>query len=278
MSDRDAADYLRLSPSGTASASDFWRYDGAIRAFGGQIIAHAIMSCGRHVPAGFSLHSIHLHFLKPGSMVETDYVIKPLRVGRSYAVYQAIAVESGDKHIASAVLSFCKKESGPWLHADVMPTTLLRPPPTEPLVWPSVVPADDSGRRWYVSWSPELDGSGAELNASSPPLAHAAALAFLSDHYFLASGFMADARVREAFDLNFMASLDHAFFLHEPSFDASRPMLYESDCTYAASGRALVRGKLWAVDSGKLIASTVQEGVLRAQAKTEATALEHSRL
>ena len=50
-------------------------------------------------------------------------------------------------------------------------------------------------------------------------------------------------------------------------YDESAKLLYEADSPFAAAGRALVRGRRWDYASGKLVASTVQEGVFRVESR-----------
>jgi acyl-CoA thioesterase-2 len=59
----------------------------------------------------------------------------------------------------------------------------------------------------------------------------------------------------------FMASLDHAMWFHRP-FRADEWLLYAQDTPTATSGRGLGRGLLFD-RSGTLVASAVQEGVVR---------------
>ena len=59
----------------------------------------------------------------------------------------------------------------------------------------------------------------------------------------------------------FMASLDHAMWFHRP-FRADDWLLYAQDAPTASGGRGLSRGLVYATD-GRLVASVVQEGVIR---------------
>ena len=62
-----------------------------------------------------------------------------------------------------------------------------------------------------------------------------------------------------------LTSLDHTVHFHcrtTPQSAVSGWLLYQSDSPFAASGRALVRGKLW-TSAGAHLATTMQEGVMR---------------
>jgi acyl-CoA thioesterase-2 len=58
-----------------------------------------------------------------------------------------------------------------------------------------------------------------------------------------------------------LASLDHAMWFHR-AFAADDWLLYVQDSPSAAGGRGFCRGMLFARD-GRLVASTVQEGLMR---------------
>jgi acyl-CoA thioesterase-2 len=223
----ESADYLRLSPDGVAELADWWPNNDSPRAFGGQIIGHAIMACGRVAPAGSSVHSVHVHFLRPGLKVDTRYEVTPVREGRSYALYRVDGVEVGtDRQIASAVVSFCRPEAGAQLHTDAMPTCEELPTAVADVYaseFPHARPGDTTLRRWSMRWT-QGDGAGGRLSASSSVLAHAAAVGFLSDWAFLLALKTAYEERGAAFHMT--ASLDHALHFHAPSFDATAPLLY----------------------------------------------------
>lgn len=285
----DGSDYLRLQARDAstcfANGHDWFKFDGADRAveqraFGGQLIAHCIMAAARDTPEGWSCHSCHIHFLREGRMVYTNYVVAQVRTGRSYALIRVDGFEDAGRQVVSAMVSFCRPECGPTVPACPIPTGLLPYPEACRRFgaherWPQAIPADHSGRRWYVAWE-HVDGRGCPLNDRSAPIAHAAALGFLSDFNFLWFAYQRARRLE--YDLRMLASLDHVLHIHEAAFDASQPMLYEVDAPFAAGGRALVRGRLWSVGMQTLIASTTQEGVLRLQARRSPTGNDLSKL
>jgi acyl-CoA thioesterase-2 len=63
-----------------------------------------------------------------------------------------------------------------------------------------------------------------------------------------------------------MASLDHAMWFHHP-FDMSDYVLYAMDSPSSSGGRGFNRGEVFTRD-GKLVASVVQEGLMRPRDKT----------
>jgi acyl-CoA thioesterase-2 len=58
-----------------------------------------------------------------------------------------------------------------------------------------------------------------------------------------------------------MASLDHALWFHRP-FRVDEWLLYSCESPTAQGARGLVRGQMFG-PSGKLVASSAQEGLLR---------------
>lgn len=58
-----------------------------------------------------------------------------------------------------------------------------------------------------------------------------------------------------------VATIDHSMWFHRP-FDLNEWLLYSVESTSASSARGFVRGEFWN-QQGVLVASTVQEGVIR---------------
>jgi acyl-CoA thioesterase-2 len=58
-----------------------------------------------------------------------------------------------------------------------------------------------------------------------------------------------------------MASLDHSMWFHEP-FDISDWLLYTMDSPSASGARGFNRGEIY-TETGKLVASVTQEGLMR---------------
>ena len=125
-------------------------------------------------------------------------------------------------------------------------------------LWRACTPVDDTGLRWRLAWDGPIN----------TPLQQVAALAFLSDLNFI---WAAHATHRDECDVAFITSLDHALFLHATAIDATAPLIYEMASPFAGVGRALVRGTLWEASSGRLLASTVQEGVLRVKPRSSSS-------
>ena len=74
------------------------------------------------------------------------------------------------------------------------------------------------------------------------------------------------AHGRTLFEPEFaVASLDHALWFHRP-FRADDWLLYVQDSPNTAGGRGMARGLIYARD-GRLVASVMQEGLIRTTAR-----------
>jgi acyl-CoA thioesterase-2 len=92
------------------------------------------------------------------------------------------------------------------------------------------------------------------------PLLHAATLAYASDLTLLASAAYAH-RLRMDDPRLVTASIDHAMWFHRP-VRVDSWLLHDQESPSASGGRGLGRGRVFSTD-GSLVATTVQEGLLR---------------
>jgi acyl-CoA thioesterase 8 len=98
-----------------------------------------------------------------------------------------------------------------------------------------------------------------------------AMIAYISDFQFIGTASRAVGLTRVSTPrLGMLASLDHSthFYPLPDNFDPSSPILHvmEGVITCVASGRGVVRGLIYTED-GVLIATTLQEGVVRADTR-----------
>ena len=115
------------------------------------------------------------------------------------------------------------------------------------------------------------------------PAAHLAALAYVSDSWFVgtvarAHGLppygtppphQADLPLEEQKEVAMMVSLDHTVYFHRPrAVRADRWMLSEMETPWSGDGRGLVMQRIWARD-GALVATCVQEGLARVRPREE---------
>ena len=92
------------------------------------------------------------------------------------------------------------------------------------------------------------------------PRIHRYVLGYASDYNFLPTSVHPHGKNIWSKDFQ-IATIDHAMWFHRPfSFDDW--LLYSMESPSASNGRGLVRGKIFN-QQGELVASTVQEGVIR---------------
>ncbi len=253
---------------------------GPLRVYGGQVAGQALVAAGRTVDPVRTVHSLHGYFVRPGDPSEPiTYNVEKVRDGRSFSVRRSVAVQHG-KPIFFMSASFQRAESGldhqmdapldvpPPEDVPTMPERLARFPERlgiwgiiprpmdvryvgEPgWVRPGDRPADDRQRVWM-----RIDGK-----LPDDPLLHACALAFCSDLTLLDAVLSTHGEVWGPGGF-IGASLDHALWFHRP-FRADEWFLYDCWSPSASGSRGLANGRMFTRD-GRLIASAVQEGLLR---------------
>ena len=234
------------------------------RLYGGQIMAQALMAGGRTVPSDLRVHSLHGYFLRPGDP-KVPAVIRDERArdGRSFATRRILVTQRGEA-IFNMDASFQVVESGLSHQAD-MPD--LQPPMEEK------IPAAlyDAA---FVTWRHEFRRLQSE--SPQPPeqfvwfkptgqvprddLIAACLLVFESDNVLIGTARLPH---RGSFKREHMqvASLDHAMWFHRP-LELNQWLLYAIDSPSASHARGFARGNIFSA-SGDLLASTVQEGLIR---------------
>jgi len=234
------------------------------RLYGGQIMAQALVAAARTVTAERAPHSLHGYFLKPGDpRVPAVIEVERIRDGRSFATRRVVVIQHGHA-IFNLDASFQIVEQG-LDHQVPMPD---RQPPEEA----RIIPALKDGP--FITWrhdhrrlrseepQPPLQDVWFRANGTLPddPVLHAALLVYESDNALLATSRLPH---RGRFDREKMqvASLDHAMWFHRIA-RADQWLLYALDSPSASGGRGLNRGAIYTAD-GMLVASTVQEGLIR---------------
>ena len=251
------------------------------RLFGGLVIAQALAATQRTVPADRFVQSLHAYFLRPGDpAVPVVYEVDRIRDGGSFTTRRVRAIQHGHSIFAMSA-SFHKQEAG-YEHQSQMPD--VPPPETLPGVsdllsaattdlpesmrayWRRERPIDvrivDASR--YMSREPREARQSIWLKANGPladnPYIHQAVLAYASDFTLLDTALVAHGKLLFDSDVQ-LASLDHAMWFHRP-FRADDWLLYVQDSPTASNARAYCRGAIFDRE-GRLVASTVQEGLMR---------------
>jgi acyl-CoA thioesterase-2 len=256
--------------------------------FGGQVVGQALSAAAQTVDAGRIVHSLHGYFMRAGDVRGSIvYQIDRLRDGKSFTTRRVVAVQEGEA-IFSLEASFHADEDG-LDHQDAMPevpapetlrserelgislaaelpphllarATAERPIEIRPLEprdprYPTAVPP--RRRAWYRAVDQLPDD----------PALHRYLLAYASDFAFLGTALDPHAMSWLTPGLQ-MASLDHVMWFHRP-FRLDDWLLYVVDSPSASGARGLVRGQFFD-RSGRLVASTAQEGLIRRRRPTSA--------
>ncbi|WP_114191568.1 acyl-CoA thioesterase II [Edaphovirga cremea] len=254
---------------------------GLRQVFGGQVVGQALYAAKQSVPAERGIHSFHSYFLRPGdTSMPIIYDVEVLRDGNSFSARRVQAVQNG-KPIFYMTASFQTQEEG-FEHQNTMPDV----PPPEELASESDIAASmahlipEKFRDKFTGQKPiemrpvkfhnPLVGTVEEptryvwfrANGAMPDdlRIHQYLLGYASDFHFLVTalqphgaGFL-EPRIQ-------IATIDHSMWFHRP-FRLDDWLLYAVESTSASGARGFVRGQFYSRD-GTLIASTVQEGVMR---------------
>ncbi|OQE25711.1 hypothetical protein PENFLA_c008G03530 [Penicillium flavigenum] len=304
-------------PSVFANKYPLWHPKGTRGIFGGITIAQSLSAAQETVNKAFDAHSMHCTFVFAGTaFASIHYHVEIVRDGRTFCTRAVRAIQN-NRTIFLATVSFARPplESITNIrHAERNPPTVPLPHDTgiesssneEPMGLPyinysvgmlhfnSSNPCDKRIRQWIKARG--------KISPQGGSRAHLAALAFMSDSYFLAGiphahniwGFV-NPPVTEFYDsedqlgmpspihttiprphlqggssvpdqshrVGMMVSLDHTIYFHNAKqFKADEWLLTEVKTDWADNGRGVVLQKIWAQD-GTLVASCTQEGVLR---------------
>jgi len=261
---------------------------GLKRVFGGQVVGQALNAAVRTVDAARKPHSLHGYFLRPGDLTRPIiYEVDPIRDGRSFATRRVVAKQKGEA-IFNASISFQSIEDGVSHQMDLpldvpMPETLrpdaeqaehlaktmkgvtvealraftlmfeeevvdLRTPNLLQLVKPGNYPPHYG---FWFKFNPAI---------GDDPIAHRTALAFISDKGLMTTG-LQPHKINHKTHRLIGASLDHAMWFH-CNIRVDQWIYYHIDSPRAARNRSYNRGSFY-TQSGELIASTAQEGLIR---------------
>ena len=255
--------------------------EGWQRVYGGQVLGQALAAAAATVGSDRPIHSLHGYFLLGGDPEhEIVYDIERIRDGGSFTTRRVRAVQH-DRAIFSMSASFHKQDSG-YDHQTAMPEVprpetlprakdlvsrmLAHLPENMRAYWDREHPIDvrivDPSR--YTSREPRAATQAVWLrtNGRLPdvPHIHQAVLAYASDFTLLDTALIAHGKLLFDRDIQ-LASLDHAMWFHRP-FRVDDWLLYAQDSPSAFGARGYCRGSIY--DSvGRLVASTVQEGLMR---------------
>ena len=256
---------------------------GSTRVFGGQVLAQSLAAAMQTVPEDRHVHSLHGYFVLPGDLaIPILFEVDRIRDGGSFTTRAVRAIQNGQA-IFFLTASFQLEQTG-FDHQVEMPEVL---PPEELVSYEGMArqfgdQLPENVRR-LLSIERPLEFRPVEfLN----PFAHekyapvrnvwlrtkgempddrqiqSLVLAYTSDYNLLTTALLPHGRATDYRKIQ-MASLDHAMWFHRP-FRVDEWLLYSIDSPSASGARGFTRGNIFDRE-GKLVASVVQEGLLREQ-------------
>ncbi|WP_418277407.1 acyl-CoA thioesterase [Isoptericola jiangsuensis] len=281
-----ALDLRRLEGWGPRGEDDVLRGDSvpgpARRVYGGQVLAQALLACGRTVDDDRLPHSLHAYFLREGTLEEPiDFAVERLRDGRSFSARRTHAIQAG-RPILSLTASFQVDQPGYETHVP-MPDGVPAPEDV-PSAFDVLAGVDHPAARFWTEGSAfELAhvGGSIYLGAATDPrpeqmvwmrtrrpvesddlMLHRALLAFGCDQVMLEPVLrQAGTSWRDVGGRVPMASLDHAMWFHRDA-RADSWLLYVQESPAAQGGRGLGLARVYD-RSGALVATIAQEGMVR---------------
>lgn len=257
--------------------------------FGGQVMSQAISAAQGTVQPNQRVHSFHSYFLLPGNTEQPIvYDVECVRDGQTLSARRIKAVQNGQP-IFYMNASFKPKEKG-FEHQDKMPEA---PQPEDliseqemALLHSDLLP--DFIRNRLVGEKPLEMRPVMFVNPVEPEVEAPKRLVWVK-----ANGVMPDdLRIHRyllayASDLNFLTTalqphgvsffsegmqvvtIDHSMWFHN-DFRLDEWLLYSIESSVASDGRGLVKGQFFTRD-GKLVASTIQEGLIRQRAVSKSS-------
>lgn len=248
---------------------------GSGRVFGGQVLGQAISAAQKTV-AQRPIHSAHAYFLRAGDVTQAiTYLVDNTRDGNSYSARTVTAMQKG-KTIFTMMCSFQKKEESEFdysQHIDAdrfyedcnVGVNLEKDPSIIQNIKSNLLNNQPLRIRFpseNKNTTDTLERFCIKTNASLPDDAdlHRSLLAYISDFRILASG-LRPTGYRFRLDDIMMATICHGIWFHrECKLDDW--LLICCEALSVSNGRSLSKGSIYNND-GILVASTIQEGVIR---------------
>lgn len=264
------------------------------KAYGGDMVAQALVAAARSVTDGKTMHSMHSYFMRPVDIgAEVRYEVEVLRDGRGYSTRQVRGFQNG-KPVYVCMASFAAGEpSGSF--QTTMPTDVPGPETlptsadyladrtggtmteTSKAYWsggrsfdmrhvPGPVYLTVEGERspHQAIWVKPYDALR-PVEGLTDEQRDAAALAYVCDYTILEPALRV-LGLAWADEGLVTASLDHAMWFHRP-VAMDDWLLYAQEAVSVEDGRGTGIGRFFTTD-GAHVATVVQEGMIRAGASS----------
>ena len=259
------------------------------KAYGGDMVAQALVAAALTVTDGKQMHSMHSYFMRPVDIgAEVRYEVEVLRDGRGYSTRQVRGFQNG-KPVYVCLASFAAGEpSGSFQAAapdvptpDDLPTSAAyledrsggTMTESSKAYWsggrsfdmrhvpgPVYLTVEGGRSPHQAVWVRPYDALR-PVEGLTDAQRDTAALAYVCD-YTILEPTLRVLGVAWADEGLVTASLDHAMWFHRPvSMDGW--LLYAQEAMSVGDGRGSAVGRFFTPD-GELVASVVQEGMLRA--------------
>jgi acyl-CoA thioesterase-2 len=277
---RELLDLMTLEPLEVNLFRGDSRDIGTPRVFGGQVLAQALLAASQTVEDRM-VHSLHAYFLRAGDPdAPIVYSVDRSRDGRSFTARRVVAIQHG-RQIFTLAASFQVPQPGVE-HQFEMPDV---PPPEDledevALRKTDLDKAPPKLRRWFDRFGPfEFRPVVFQDPFDPQPLPprqeiwfrlqgevgddqclHRTLLAYVSDFHLIGTATLPHGISYQKGNL-VMASLDHAMWFHR-DVRVDDWLLYACDSPNTGGSRGLARGSIYD-RSGRLVASTAQEGMIR---------------
>lgn len=249
--------------------------------FGGQVLGQALAAAQLTLPEGRVTHSFHSYFLLPGDANQSVvFDVEKVRDGRSFSTRRVKAIQNG-RNIFYMTASFQTPEKGlEHQFADMpdvpqpediisdidvfgntqdMPQTMRESIGYHKPIDMRTVDFIDPNKavvkapKRYI-WMKAQEALSGNINLNQVMLAYA------SDYHFLSTAVQPHGISTRNENLR-MATIDHSMWFHHP-FDFDEWLLYCAESPFSGGARGLTRGQFFNRE-GKLVASTMQEGLVR---------------
>ena len=251
---------------------------GLRQVFGGQVVGQALYAAKETVPADRLVHSFH-SYLRPGDSAKPIvYDVEVLRDGNSFSARRVAAIQNG-KPIFYMTASFRAPEPG-YEHQKTMPAApspddlksetdiaralahLLPPQVKEKFLCDKpleIRPVEFHNLKGHTA-EPKRQ-SGSAPTAPYQRISACISICWAMRQILTSCRLHCSRTAWGSLKGMQVATIDHSMWFHRP-FNMNDWLLYSVESTSASSARGFVRGEFYTQD-GVLVASTVQEGVMR---------------